>query len=415
MEAFYVFLNDLVNKNKQDYSGEFQVQWLNSYLASEQEEKRSALVQQFSGQILFKETKPYCNQISEGCQLCGKGLWSCLFITNKCNANCFYCPTEQKNDEVPNTQNLSFSTPEAYAEYINYFGFKGVSFSGGEPLLYFDRVVDYLKALRKSCSPDIYIWMYTNGILADTYKLRRLAECGLDEIRFNIGATNYSIEAIQRAKGLINNITVEIPAVPEERDRLILLLPKLIDAGVSNLNLHQLRLTKYNYHRLLQKDYTYIPAERPLVMESELTALEVLTHVKNNCLPIGVNYCSFHFKNRFQKAGYRKMIAAKLGNPDDQLTENGFIRKKAADRIHYEKLVLADEDSDIKPNRGFALSFKKYKLTRYLASEKLNVPAGLQFEVDQLVEREPFQIPTDELLFKIWQKEYIERGIRSYF
>jgi len=122
--------------------------------------------------MLFKDTKPFYRQISKGCKLCGAGFWSCLFITGKCNANCFYCPTSQTNDDLPTTQGLSFESASAYAEYVNYFKFKGVGFSGGEPFLVFDRVVEFLKKLRKKCAPDLYVWLYTNGILVDEIKLK---------------------------------------------------------------------------------------------------------------------------------------------------------------------------------------------------------------------------------------------------
>jgi len=72
-----------------------------------------------------------------------------------------------------------------------------VSFSGGEPLLFQDRLFDYLNEIRTVCSPDLYVWMYTNGILADKKVFSKLASLGLDEVRFDIGATAYSLEKIR--------------------------------------------------------------------------------------------------------------------------------------------------------------------------------------------------------------------------
>ena len=70
----------------------------------------------------------------------------------------------------------------------------------------------------------------------------------------------------------------------------------MIKAGVTNLNLHQLRLTKYNAPKLLKHNYTYIHAEQPIVLESELAALEILDFARSENLKIGINYCSFFFK-----------------------------------------------------------------------------------------------------------------------
>lgn len=89
MDEFITWRNSLVNKNKAEIAGWDQLKWLNSYTADEAQNKRNILTQNFDGNWLFKDTKPYYNQISKGCKLCGLGQWSCLFITGKCNAACF--------------------------------------------------------------------------------------------------------------------------------------------------------------------------------------------------------------------------------------------------------------------------------------------------------------------------------------
>ncbi len=75
--------------------------------------------------------------------------------------------------------------------------------------------------------------MYTNGILADETKLKALADENLNEIRFDIGATGFSLDKVKLAKGIIPNITIEIPSIPEEKDRIIAMLPQMIEAGVT--------------------------------------------------------------------------------------------------------------------------------------------------------------------------------------
>ncbi len=407
MKAYFTFLNELINKNKQEFSGDFEVNWLNPYSVDELQQKRDALCA--DAVWLFKKTKPYHQNISPGCRICGEGKWSCLFITNQCNANCFYCPTSQNEDAQPSTQNLTFETPEAYAEYINYFNFKGVSFSGGEPFLYFDRTLSYLKALRELCSPDLYIWVYTNGILVDKEKLEQLAAFGLNEIRFDIGATNYNISTLDEAASYIPNVTVEIPAVPEERDTLIALLPELIKVGVTNINLHQMRLTKHNFKKLTVKQYTYIPAERPLVLESEICALEIMQYARANNLPIGINYCSFHFKNRFQKAGYRKMILKKILTNNEIITENGYVRVLDNSTLHYDKITLSDFIENTPNVTELVIGSKKYQVNRFAATDTWQ----LEVKVLQNINNQS-NIPTEDREFTIWQHEQIEEGLRNY-
>jgi len=414
MDIFNTYLNNLVNQNRETFLSYPNLKWLGNYTAAEAQKKRDKLTKLPEANWLFKETKPFHKHISEGCAICGLGKWSCLFITGKCNANCFYCPTPQLADEVPGTQNLNFETPEAYAEYISFFNFEGVSFSGGEPLLFFDRTLKYLEQIRKDCNPEIYIWMYTNGILADEQKFKKLADAGLNEVRFDIGATDYKLDKIKLAKGVIPNITIEIPVVPEEKDRIIKLLPEMIEAGVTNFNLHQLRLTKYNAPKLSKRNYTFIHAEQPIVLESELAALEILKYAKENHLEIGINYCSFFFKNRFQKAGFRKQITNALAAPGVKITEKGYIRNFVEDSIDYKAVVISEKNSGNKSMQELKLKHKSYDYKTENAF-KSNILNEIQKkEVEKITETEPEKIPSDELLFKIWQMEYIEKGLREY-
>lgn len=397
-----------MNKHKSSYSAFPEIKWLSPYEAGLYQEKRDALLASFKNTALFKGTKPFYNGLSEGCQRCGQGLWSCLFIAGKCNANCFYCPTAQNSSAMPESQGLTFDTPEAYAEYVQHFKFKGVGFSGGEPLLVADKVIAYTKELRKTCDSDLYIWMYTNGILASEKICAQLGEAGINEIRFDIGATNFKLDAIGKARDHIQNLTIEIPAVPEETEQLKYLLQKMVDIGVTNLNLHQMRLTPYNVKKLIRHNYTYIAAEQPIVLESELAALEIMNFAKENNIAIGINYCSFFFKSRFQKAGFRKMMAQALGEKEAHITEKGYIRKELADALAYESILLANQGSLTGPVSNLNLQHKHYDYQKANAL-KLNLTKHRNEKLS-----DPNSIPEHPEEFDIWNHEYIENGLREY-
>jgi uncharacterized protein len=416
MEAYYLYLNELVNTNRLRFSAYTDIHWINQYEAIEAQQKRDRLLSCPDIRLLFKSTKPYHKQLSKGCLLCGQGLWSCLFITGKCNAACFYCPASQKADDQPQTQSLLFETPGRYVDYINHFGFSGVSFSGGEPLLFFDRTLDYLKHVREWCTPDLYIWMYTNGILGTRQKYCELAAAGLNEVRFDIGATSYKLDNIRHATGCIENITIEIPAVPEEKERIKSLLPDMVKLGVTNLNLHQLRLTDHNAPKLTQHPYTFIPAEQPVVLESELAALEILNFARAEDIPIGINYCSFHFKNRFQKAGFRRRIGNKAAFKGAYITEQGFTRNYNPAFLAYEWTSISKKPQYTTMNTSIPLRFsdKSYYLNNTTIMQKRLEEDALIMSVENLFAGEPPEKPAEKDLFDIWQKEYIEAGLREY-
>ena len=165
----------LIRRTRLDYSDSYEsMNWLTPETAETASRLRESLINdifdthpsgpgwQFSG------TKLFTHGISPGCTLCGKGDWSCLFINGVCNAKCFYCPSAQKEKGQPITNTLEFSNPRDYADYVRIFNIKGVSFSGGEPFMTFDRVMLFLKTLRSKVSHPLYIWIYTNGLLINS-------------------------------------------------------------------------------------------------------------------------------------------------------------------------------------------------------------------------------------------------------
>jgi len=128
--------------------------------------------------LAHKETKPHLGPLSPGCQQCGAGDWSCLFINGKCNCGCFYCPTSQNAVGVPTTNRLQFTKTADYTDYVRKFGFKGVSISGGEPLLTFDSTLRFISAVRRGIPEGLHIWMYTSGAPMLRDHLLRLKDAG---------------------------------------------------------------------------------------------------------------------------------------------------------------------------------------------------------------------------------------------
>jgi pyruvate formate-lyase activating enzyme-like uncharacterized protein len=289
---------------------------------------RSEVLKEIARDITLKNkrTKPVYRGISPGCELCGTGSWSCLFINNKCNCRCFYCPTEQRVIGLPTTSTLTFPRIMDYVDYLEMLDFKGVSISGGEPLLTPDATMKFIAAVNKKFGSRIYIWLYTNGTLVDRDILLRLRDAGLNEIRFDIGALGYTLEKARMAVGVIEHVTVEIPAVPEDYNTLKDTLHVMSESGISYLNLHQLRLTPHNRSNLMNRNYTDLHGEHLTVLESEVTALKLMRHASANRIPLAVNYCSFVYKNRFQRAAARRRYSRMIGSSHEDITENGHIR-----------------------------------------------------------------------------------------
>ena len=329
----------------------------------------------------FSGTKVDCNGLSPGCRRCGDGGWSCLFVNGRCNARCFYCPTAQDDDGLPVTNGLAFTSPEDYAAYVVAMGFSGVSISGGEPLLTPDLTLAYLSAVRRRCGDDVHIWLYTNGTLLTPDLCRRLRDTGLDEIRFDLGAVRYHLKKLRLAVGSIPTVTVEIPAVPEDEDMMKLKMVEMAEAGVNHLNLHQMRLTPFNFVALTERNYTFLHGEKVTVLESELSALRMVRFGLEQGIPLPVNYCSFPYKRRFQHAAARRRAALTLSPSGVVVTEPGYIRTSTAKGVRYCEAVLLQNPSYRHPfeklvlESGRALYLERRPLTPELELSDLELNA----------------------------------------
>jgi len=353
----------------------------------------------------YSGTKVDCNGLSPGCRRCGDGGWSCLFINGRCNGRCFYCPTAQDDDGPPVTNGLAFTSPDEYAAYVAAMGFSGVSISGGEPLMTPDLTLSYLDAVRKRCGDDVHLWLYTNGTLLTAGLCSRLRDAGLNEIRFDIGAVRYNLKKLRLAVGCIQTVTVEIPAVPEDEELLKEKMVEMAAAGVNHLNLHQMRLTPYNFGPLTERGYTFIHGEKVTVLESELCALRMVRFGLEQGLDLPVNYCSFPYKRRFQHAAARRRAALNVCRAGETVTESGYLRTQTAAGVRYSDAVLLQ-------NPSYRHPFEKIVLEngRALYLERRSLTPELELSAAELAALGAGQPP--ELVARF---ERIESGLAEYF
>jgi pyruvate formate-lyase activating enzyme-like uncharacterized protein len=284
-------------------------------------------------------SKPVIGSLSPGCRTCIAGTWSCLYISCGCTKKCFFCPTPQKQSDghiktnVP--EKLSFNSAKDYIEYLKVFDFNGIAFSGGEPLLATDTIVEYTKEIKRVFGDKHYFWAYTNGDPATTQNLSRLKKAGLNELRFDIASNDYDLTAVTKAVKFIDTVSVEIPAIPEDIDKLKSIIKELEQIGVKYLNMHQLMKTEYNSERMNQRGYSPVnedlyPDNTP-ILESELAALEILKYAIELKSGLGINYCSRCYKSRFQGMANRRRAIVFCGDKEPHPTETGYLRKAAVD------------------------------------------------------------------------------------
>jgi len=253
---------------------------------------------------------PYTNpklsgiDLSSGCKSCKDGTWWCLYVGYKCNCDCWYCPqgtTDIKNSKADHPEGMQYLWIEDIKRCLKLVKpgtINGVSYSGGEPFLYLDKIIEFSTYVTKN-HPNIYQWIYTNGLLVTNDKLQILKDVGIKEIRFHIGATNFNSEILDKledASKIIDRVTVETPSMPQLKEYLINNdgLTKLIDSGVTQLNLSELYFVYPEQHQNFTL-YTYSSIFRgshisPII--SRLTTYDILEYIINKKLKILCNDCS---------------------------------------------------------------------------------------------------------------------------
>jgi len=240
-------------------------------------------------------------ELSRGCQCCKKGTWLNVFVGMRCNLDCLFCggpAVNMREDEPDGHQNgMTF---EAFIQTILDQGDKiqGVSYSGGEPLLYLESKVIPLAAMLRKRKSGIYQWVYTNGVFATSESMNKLADSGIEEVRVDLAATGFDegvMNKLSMMRSIVGNVTVQVPSIPEVHYKLVSekLIPRLIDNGVERLNLQELyvrtaRATAY----LKDKDVYYSRLGMLSPTESRGITAAIMEHVIENNLPVLVNDCS---------------------------------------------------------------------------------------------------------------------------
>ena len=257
----------------------------------------------------------YIGELSPGCRACKLGSWDCIFITMKCNLSCSFCYSPHLIPENY-TGSVFGETLEQIVENHQKTHITGIGFSGGEPFSKPQLLFDWIAGFNARY-PDRYYWLYTNGLLATKSHLQRLGELGLDEIRFNTAATGYDHPTVMRtlaaAGQFIPNVTIEIPVIPDDAEKILSCLATWSKLGVKYLNLHELIYEPgTNAAKMEGARKTIITSDghyTEIDPESGLWTLKIMQKVQEVGLTLSINDCSLQSKLR-QLRGRRRNLSA---------------------------------------------------------------------------------------------------------
>ena len=244
------------------------------------------------------------DKFSSGCRSCltGTGL-SAIRKTNKCNIECKFCYNYGELDCQPpigegmwEIGGTKFCERDLDLLLSTYKKPTGVSYVYLEPFMEIEK---YYSVIRKFREAGVHQHMYTNGTLATEENLRALAEAGLDEIRFNLGATNCAdkvIENIRLAKKYIPYVGIETPMTPEFFESFFRKKESILATGVDFINCAELHLNENNIGNY-EGENMYIARQGYIspIWSRELT-LKFMKIADDENWDLAVHDCSNHTK-----------------------------------------------------------------------------------------------------------------------
>lgn len=336
------------------------------------------------------ETGSFCTYLSEGCRLCQQGAKMVLFVTGLCPKSCFYCPLsdERRGKDVIFANEKPVKSDEDLLKEAELMDALGTGITGGEPLLKLERVLYYIRLLKASFGKGHHIHLYTS-LAPDRETLEKLAEAGLDEIRFHppqavwgeLRSSPYAA-ALQNAKDLGMEAGIEIPSL-EGAEKVAAFAEEM---GIF-LNLNELEFSDNNSEALLKEGFS-------LESDTSCAAAGSCVHAENAFRACKkVHFCSSTYKDAVQLRKRFQRIAKNTAREFDEITEDGTLIYgviNGGDQELAEEILREEEV----PEELFEVKDGKIELAWWVLED---LKDGLRDELETsgtelfIIERHPFE------------------------
>jgi len=273
----------------------------------------------------------YClNDVAEGCKFCVKGKKLVLFISGVCSRNCYYCSLSdvRKNKDKIWANERECRSVNDLIEEIKASNSKGAGITGGDPLLFLDRTLEYARAMKQEFGKNFHIHIYLPTKLVSSDKLKRLAEY-VDEVRFHPEflcremtdeEAEEDMEKIFMASEFWKkeNIGIELPVFPDKMKEILNFILK-IKEHIGFVNLNELEVSETNIENIQKykfKDGGYI------VSGSIEAGIWILQELEKLQTKLKVHLCTAELKDWEQ---YKNRLLMHEILPHGQRTEEGTV------------------------------------------------------------------------------------------
>ena len=272
-----------------------------------------------------------------------------LFVYGYCDQrDCFYCPLGENRKNVADVyanERLVECDEDVITE-AHRMDALGTSITGGEPQEALGRTCRYLELLKGEFGEDHHTHLYT-GIAGGRENMRRLAEAGLDEIRFHppyeqwgdLHGTEWEeILYVAREEGLTP--AFEIPGIRPEPEFL-----EFLDEGAAEFcNINEFEMSHGNYRRMQAEGYELKEGHMSAVESPREEILDVMGEHPR------VYFCTSVFKDAAQHRRRLKRMARNVSRGFDDVTDDGTLvyGKTYTDPRRFAELGVPEEFYTVK-------------------------------------------------------------------
>ncbi|TFF91276.1 radical SAM protein, partial [Candidatus Thorarchaeota archaeon] len=258
--------------------------------------------------------------------------------------SCFYCPlsVEKRGHDVIFADEMPVRDTHDVLHEARAIRAEGSGISGGDPLCRLDRTVEYIRLLKEEFGLGFHVHLYTSVTDVDQHTLERLVAAGLDEIRFHPQGTDWA--GIERALETDLCVGIEVPAIPEEEDRLKQTVLRAEKMGVSFVNVNELEASETNFQKLASLGMKLTDMQSASIEGSEATAKAILDWAREVVTGVSLHYCSARYKDAVQM---RRRLERRLEetirefeqrDDSDPLLVLGIIRAKHGEELNSTQL-----------------------------------------------------------------------------
>ncbi len=244
------------------------------------------------------------DKFPKGCQSCltGSGLGA-IRKTHTCNLNCPFCYHHGQTDcQEPIGEGLFEIGGTRYYEedvrdLLSIQGKpSGVSYVYLEPFMDIHKYYNIIKIFKEN---NVHQHMYTNGTLVTEDSLKKLKDSGLDELRFNLGASNCAdkvIDNMRLAKQYIPYVGIETPMTRDFEEQFKQKKNAILQTGIDFINCAELHLNEnnlqnYDTENLYMSRMGYVSP-----IYSRLITLDIMKQADDEKWDMVVHDCSNHTK-----------------------------------------------------------------------------------------------------------------------